>query len=216
MEKEERTFLASLELLRKREAEVCKALDIRTKQISEDKPLRRIIDEFNTYVTDLENERFEREERFCRVKPIIQDLVKSLHFKPSLDFERIVIGEDDMTFIFSNENMDDLEKFYKSLKGQDDKIGEELMVMREKLQNLWGILDEDRAKCELFLARHVGNNYDTLEAFKAELRRCEQLKKANIEVLHIFNYILQRPKEFRVSVIQINLEHCDSQINLKF
>lgn len=142
----------------------------------------KYIEEFEAYLSRLELNLFEREDKFYHLKPRIQNLARSLHFKSSLDFERMIISDSDHAFVFSDQNMEQLEKLYSSLKEADEKITEELRVIREKLQDLWSILEEDRAKCQLFLETNRGNNYDVLKVFQKELNRCLELKKANIEV----------------------------------
>lgn len=136
-------------------------------------------------------EQYECEVKFYDLRSRIQNLAESLHFKPSLDFERMVINDDsDASFAFSDENIEKVEEFYEILKAEDKKIAEKLREIREQLHSLWSILHEERAKRERFLEINKGNSYDNLNIFEIELNRCLAIKKENFKVCKIVLYFL--------------------------
>lgn len=145
-------------------------------------PSRKYIIEYEAYLEYLELEKFEREDTFLKIKTEIQALAVQLKLKPTLDFERNIISQDDGQFLVTDQNMESLKRFHNSVLLQRDEVTSKITELREQLDSLWGILEEDRQTCEAFLQTNTGYNYETLAALTKEVQRCENLKKANIEV----------------------------------
>ncbi|KAJ8962640.1 hypothetical protein NQ318_001033, partial [Aromia moschata] len=70
----------------------------------------------------------------------------------------------------------------KSLNKQLKSVKEDIAHLRTKVDDYWNLLDIALKEREEFRQRHKGNSVDVLEALKAETKRCEELKKANIKV----------------------------------
>ncbi|KRT78624.1 hypothetical protein AMK59_7863, partial [Oryctes borbonicus] len=88
---------------------------------------------------------------------------------------------DDSLFIVTDCNMNWLDDYYHSLIQQRLQTENEISHLRETVSSLWKKLDEDIKATNEFLQKHTGNSLATLEAFQQEVKRCEHLKRANIE-----------------------------------
>nr|XP_022908189.1 protein regulator of cytokinesis 1-like [Onthophagus taurus] len=170
-----------LELLKSRELSLCKNLGVEVKPIK-DSPLpnESELEDINDYIKSLELEIFKREERYMHIKCKIMDLGAHLEIKPSLDLERIVLS-DDTHFQVSDENMKWVQNYYVSLQQQYDDMKDDIESLREKVGSLWTMLSEDIQLCNEFIEKHSGCTYSVLKAWKAEFKRCDELKKANIQ-----------------------------------
>ncbi|XP_030764869.1 protein regulator of cytokinesis 1-like [Sitophilus oryzae] len=138
------------------------------------------LEEFQKYIERLEHEKFEREEKYCILKEDIARIVKELKYKPNTDFECKVLSSDNFTV--TNENMNKLEFFCKSLKEIKASTEEEVSHLRMRVEDLWKMLEIDLFDRDEFRTHYVGNSLDTLEALRVEVKRCEEIRKANIKV----------------------------------
>lgn len=145
-------------------------------------PTEDVIEKFKTHLEMLESEKFDRDEKYLKIKSSILDIVNIINYRPQLDFERTVLSHNDSLFLVTEENMERLEQFHTKLEMQYNKIKERIDILKDRLKRLWEILSEDIQKCNEFLEENVGVNYDTLRAYEDEVKRCEALKSANIEV----------------------------------
>lgn len=169
--------------LNKQEENLCNSLGNQLKPLPlQPLPSKDAIQKFKSYLDHLESKKFEREEVFLNLKAEIVLLAEELKYKPCLDFERIVVSSDDSSFLVTDTNMEKLNHFLTSLKQQYEDIKERSLILREKLGSLWELLNEDRLRRDLFLKQHKEINFKTLTALEEEVKRCEDLKKANIEV----------------------------------
>ncbi|KAF5280439.1 hypothetical protein FQR65_LT03248 [Abscondita terminalis] len=182
-QKQIETIQRDIKKFNKEEMSICKSLGYTPKPM----PLQPLPDQdtilqFKNYLDKLESKKFEREEQFLNTKAEILDIVNELKYKPSLDFERMVISADDSLFMVTDANMKRLNEFRESLKQQFDDTKERILNQREKLRSLWDLLNEDLGHMDSFLKKNNGYNFEVLDAFEDEVLRCENLKKANIEV----------------------------------
>ncbi|KAF2903144.1 hypothetical protein ILUMI_03046 [Ignelater luminosus] len=172
-----------IEKCNSQEIQLCQALGRPTKALTMSPlPDSDVIDEFKNYLESLEFEKYERIAHFSSIKSSILELVKELNYKPSIEFEKMVISCDELNFVVSDSAMTRLNNFYDSLKTQLTDVREEITLLREKIRYLWEKLDEDPKYSNEFIQKHTGNTLDTLEALKKELERCETLRRSNIEV----------------------------------
>lgn len=146
------------------------------------------IDKFSNQLEMLENERFKRETQFLEVKCKILSVIQELGVKPSLEIEKTVCSPDDSLFLVTDYNMKWLNEYYNSLVEQQMQTANEISRLREKVRSLWEKLDEDIKVSHDFMQKHTANSLATLDALKKEVKRCEQLKRANIEVCTIDLY----------------------------
>ncbi|KAI4454854.1 biotinidase-related [Holotrichia oblita] len=174
--------LYELKSLKKRQNDACKSLGCEPIPIQES-PLPTVeeIDKLSAHIEGLENEKFKRESKFLEVKCKILDLVQELEIKPSLEIEKTVCSVDDSLFLVTDYNMNWIDQYYESLVQQKLQTENEIAHLREKVCLLWEKLDEDIKRSNEFLQKHTGNSVTTLEAFQQEVKRCDRLKKANIE-----------------------------------
>ncbi|KAF5270237.1 hypothetical protein FQA39_LY08451 [Lamprigera yunnana] len=172
-----------IQKLNEEERSLCCCLGQPTKPLSlELLPSKEEIIKFKNYLDELESKKFEREEEFLNIKPQILELVEELKYKPCLDFERMVVSPDDSIFVVSADNMASLSNFMKSLKQLSEEVKDKISYLREKLESLWDLLNENLHERDSFLKKQTGNNMMTLKALQVEVKRCEDIKKANIEV----------------------------------
>ncbi|KAJ8912896.1 hypothetical protein NQ315_011219 [Exocentrus adspersus] len=174
---------AELNKLRERQLDLCNSLGKKPKILKDDPlPSAEEIEEFQKHIEKLEVEKFNRLETFFTTKDKLMKIVKELNAKPTSTFEQNVFSEDDSLFLLTDENMKHLDLLYKNLIKQQGDVEEEIANLRNKIDDYWNLLDVDLKEREDFRKTHVGNSLDILEALKAEAKRCETLKKANIKV----------------------------------
>ncbi|CAG9763779.1 unnamed protein product [Ceutorhynchus assimilis] len=164
----------ALENLNKKQIQLCKELD-RKIQIDLKYPPLPTQAQFDK----LEAEKFEREEKFVNLKHEITEIVDEIKYKPNSDFEREVLSSDDM--MLSNQNLKMLEFFAKCMKELKLSTEEEVSHLRTRIEDLWKMLDIELIDRDEFRSHYTGNSLDTLEALKIEVKRCEELRKANIK-----------------------------------
>lgn len=121
-------------------------------------------------------------EKFCTIKTEILQLVAEIGVKPFLDIEKAVVERDDAEFLVTDSNMELLENFHESLKKQLTNYKEEIDVVSKKIEQLWNILETDIQERDAFRNKCVGNLIDKLNILKKELKKCEVLKRENIQV----------------------------------
>ncbi|CAH1099643.1 unnamed protein product [Psylliodes chrysocephalus] len=138
--------------------------------------------DIQAYIEKLEQETFDREEKFYSVKEKIIEIVTELEYIPSTKFESDVIGQNESKFVITDNNMRALDKFYYNIQKELEDVKEEIGTLRNKIEQLWVLLDLEFIEREDFRKKYTGNSKKTLEALRTELQRCVQLKKANIKV----------------------------------
>lgn len=147
-------------------------------------PSSEKVEEFQQYIEKLEVEKFHRLEKFLIVKEELLEIVNELNMEPSSQFEKNVLSSDDSVFLVTDENMKQLDLFQKNLIKEQKNVKEEIVHLRNKIDDYWNLLDVDLKEREDFRRKHTGNSLDVLQALRIEIKRCENLKKANIKVFH--------------------------------
>nr|XP_023014432.1 protein regulator of cytokinesis 1-like [Leptinotarsa decemlineata] len=172
-----------LNKLRQKQLELCKSLG-REPRVIDDNPLPssdEILD-FQNHIERLEQEKFDRFEKFCLMKEEISLMTRELNVSPSTEFEKNVLSQDDSKFMVTDENMKDLECFHKSIKRQLENVKEEISHLRSNVDHYWDLLEISLQERQEFRQKYTGNSVDVLDALRLEVRRCGDLKKANIKV----------------------------------
>lgn len=161
-------------------------------KILKDNPLPSFeeIEELQKHIEKLEAEKFTRLEKFLSVKEEILEVVSELNVKPSSKFEKNVFSVDDSVFLVTDENMEQLDLLHKILIKQQKNVKEEIAQLRNKIDNYWNLLEVDLKEREDFRQKYTGNSLDVLQVLQAEVKRCENLKKANIKVRLIYFFSL--------------------------
>lgn len=172
-----------VDLLLDRQQQICKDLGRKTKDFAtESLPSTAEILEFEQYLANLELEKFTRTEKFLCTKNQILKLVQEYNIKPSVDFEREVLSEDDTLFAMTDLNMKLLEDYYSSLKQQCEEIKSKVEHVRKQIETIWTDLDENIEYRDQFRNMYTGTSLDTLASLQDELNRCQALRKENIQV----------------------------------
>ncbi|XP_060519732.1 protein regulator of cytokinesis 1-like isoform X2 [Cylas formicarius] len=171
-----------LDDLRNKQLEFCKSLGKEPKIILQYPPLptQSKIEEFQRHIDQLQLEIFERHERFFKLKEEIIKMVSELNYKPNSDFEQQTLLSD--TFLVTKENMQNLEYFHNSLKELLKSTDEEVAHLRLRIEELWRMLEIDMIDQDEFRTHYTGRSLDTLKALRLEVKRCEELRKANLKV----------------------------------
>ncbi|XP_076259357.1 protein regulator of cytokinesis 1-like isoform X1 [Rhynchophorus ferrugineus] len=143
-------------------------------------PTPQQMEEFQKYIDKLEHEKFEREERYCMLKEDIMKLVEDLRYKPNSDFEHRVLSSDNISV--TNENMSKLELFSKNLVEVKRSTDDEVSHLRNKVEELWKMLEIDLVDRDEFRTHYTGSSLRTLDALRVEVKRCDEIRKANIKV----------------------------------
>jgi len=91
----------------------------------------------------LEALKFEREEQFYILKEEILKYVNEINYKPSTNFEKMVVQSDQ--FPVTTANMEKLELFAKEIKQTRESTIEEINQLRSwtQVEKLWNLLDID-------------------------------------------------------------------------
>lgn len=145
-------------------------------------PSKEDIECFNSYLEELSNEKFIREENFLITKSNLLEIFEELKMKPSLDFEKLVLFGADSAFLVTDENMSLLEQFASSSRAKRESLRCEVAELREKLCVLWERLEEDPKYSSEFTEKYPGFSVPTCKALKIEINRCQNKVKDNIKI----------------------------------
>lgn len=139
------------------------------------------IDSLRCRVESLEKERDRLQDSFEETQTAIKRIVEELGITCSLAFENMVLSTPPRSFILSSENMQGVKKMYQTFEQKLSDAKATATELRECLSNLWERLHISGVHREAFLNAHPGYSIPTINALKKELKRCEALKRANIE-----------------------------------
>ncbi|XP_069677765.1 protein regulator of cytokinesis 1-like isoform X3 [Periplaneta americana] len=174
--------MEKLSRLQHRERVICDTLDIQPSQDFANKvPTEQQLEEFEAYINEKNEEKARLLQVFQDTKSTIINLMTELEIVPSLQFEKLVVCEQDSVFRLTKENMTSLRQLHQRLERQLEETKAEATELREKLSLLWDRLHEDYRHREELLSTHRGHSTSTLRALKEELKRCEELKRQNIK-----------------------------------
>lgn len=169
---------------------MCKALGHELEEFKKSPlPSAQVLNDFKAYIEELEMEKANRHHKLREMKTKIIEIVQELKIIPSLEFERNILAADDEVFLVTDSNMKQLDEYLVSLVEQKKKMETDIENLRNRVEDVWKIIDEDMQTRDAFRQKHVGNSCDTLKALQDEVKRCEDLRKANIQVW-AFNTIL--------------------------
>ncbi|XP_018574262.1 protein regulator of cytokinesis 1-like [Anoplophora glabripennis] len=169
--------------LHEKQLELCNMLGKEPKILMDNPlPSTEKLEEFQQHVEKLEAEKYNRLEKFSTVKEELLEIVSELNVEPSSQFEKKVFSSDDSVFLVTDENMKQLDLLHKNLTRQQKNVKEEIVHLYNKIDDYWNLLDIDLKEREDFRQKHIGNSLDVLRALQKEIKRCEELKKANIKV----------------------------------
>ena len=108
--------------------------------------------------------------------------MNELQSPPSLDFEKDILNLTNTEVRIADTEMEQLESYHNRLVKQLTNVKEEIAELRNKVDDLWNKLETDIAERDAFRQRNTGNSLETLNALKAEVKKLEEMKKANIKV----------------------------------
>ncbi|KAG5867238.1 hypothetical protein JTB14_015123 [Gonioctena quinquepunctata] len=172
-----------LNKLRQKQLDLCKCLGREPKVVNDDPLLSSAeISDFQSHIEKLEQEKFERIEKFCVMKEEITNIIHELNVSPSTVFQKSIISKNDAEFMVTDENMKALDDFHYSIKNQLANVREEIAHLRSSVDNYWELLDVPLQDRQEFRGKYTGNSVDVLDALRTEIKRCTDLKKANIKV----------------------------------
>ncbi|XP_056642783.1 protein regulator of cytokinesis 1-like isoform X1 [Diorhabda sublineata] len=169
--------------LHAKQLELCKNLGKEPKFIVKNSlPTVEDIEDLEKYIDELEQESFKRLETFTSIKGELEQIVSQLKYTPSTYFENAVLNGSENDFALTEDNMESLYAFYNSMKKELDNVKEEIDLLWNKIENIWTLLEIDFVERERFRKKYVEISKETLEALRQEMRRCENLKMANIKI----------------------------------
>ncbi|XP_034235985.1 protein regulator of cytokinesis 1-like isoform X2 [Thrips palmi] len=141
-------------------------------------------------VTLHEQERDRLQASFEETQSAIQQIFHDLEMTATFPFDKMVLSTPPNAFVFSPENMAALKKLHQNMEQKLSDAKHDATELRERLSNLWERLQISSHHREDFLHAHRGYSVPTITAFKEELKRCEAIKRENIE-----NFVLQLRRE---------------------
>merc|ERR1719445_19297 len=133
------------------------------------------------HIKRMEEEKFDREERFINLKESILQLYTELEEEPVSDMEREIACEDTERFILSSTNLSQAADILKMLENQVKANQKRNMELVEKISSLYERLRLDVSEKYKFLSVNQGHGKSVLAELQFEVDRLEELKKANIE-----------------------------------
>lgn len=174
--------LQRLAELKSKEDLLCNALGIQPQaDFANQIPSEQQLNEYEVYVKEKSDEKERLMQVYQKSKSAIVAIMTELKIVPTLEFEKLVICEEDTAFKPTKENMNALRQLHQRLEHQLEDTKAEVTELREKLTQLWDRLHEEYSHREMFLAAHRGHSAGTLKALKDEIKRCEELKRQNIK-----------------------------------
>ncbi|XP_050442181.1 protein regulator of cytokinesis 1-like isoform X2 [Adelges cooleyi] len=177
--KEER--MKELKRLQDEEIKVCNVLGEQPKFAGiKSMPSATQLDTIKHHLVDLKNTQIKRRDIFVEHKAIVESLMESLEETAILSFDKLVLGNPSQ-FILSKSNLDELQKLIKRLEEQTENQKCVSMELRTKLSSLWDRLQIDVTYREQFVSNKKGFGKRVIQELKAEVERCETLKKENIK-----------------------------------
>ncbi|KAK9872353.1 hypothetical protein WA026_017811 [Henosepilachna vigintioctopunctata] len=145
-------------------------------------PSKEKVEELQRYIETLEQEKFDREEKYFNMKENIAKMAMELNLVPKTDFEKEILSDGKESYNIGKSNMERMEKFQVDLSNQINNMKEEINALRERVDSLWTILEESMTERDSFHDKYSTYSVETLKALKNEVKRCEDLKKANIKI----------------------------------
>lgn len=148
------------------------------------------LDALKCRVTLHEQERDRLQSSYEETQSAIQQIFRDLEMTASFPFDKMVLSTPPNTFVLSAENMAAVKKLHQNMEQKLSDAKHDATELRERLSNLWERLQISSHHREEFLHAHRGYSLPTITAFKDELKRCEAIKRENIE-----NFVLQLRQE---------------------
>jgi len=174
--------LEEVRAARKKDEEVCARLGRDPYYISTTcVPEQHQLDCLLEHIKELEEEKFVLEEKYVKMKEEIINLYEELECEPVSDFEREIACEDTERFVLSSTNLGQVGAVLERLEGARAANQREVMMLEEKLDNLYARLQLREELKHEFLAGCCGHNQSAIDKLRAEVDRLEEIKKANIE-----------------------------------
>nr|CAD7268201.1 unnamed protein product [Timema shepardi] len=96
------------------------------------------------------------ERDFLEMKEKIIAIIKEIQWVPSLDFEKMIVCENDSEFILSKENMSKLKKLLENLDAELEEAKNLRVELQDKLTLLWDRLHIEHNDRKKFLSRANG------------------------------------------------------------
>ncbi|CAG9853798.1 unnamed protein product [Phyllotreta striolata] len=167
-------------LLRKHTS-LCQALGKDPNNVQEPALLVDKIVFYEKIIDELEQERFQLNEKFFIWSDEIIAMAQELQYEPKTSFETSIIKRQDQQVTLTEVNMKALEKFYYKMKTEYKNFTEEICDLRNKIENLWDLLEVEFIYREEIRQKSKGNSIKTLQVLRKENGRCKELKMANLK-----------------------------------
>ena len=175
-------LIHQLNELSEKEASLCEKLGMVKCAIdSSEMSTKTKIKTLESHIAVLEQEKISRTVTFLEQRQIIINLYEEMGIKPLLNFEKELLKDEAIeSFPLTTENLDKLNELKEKLEEQLKNCKEKIMEMKEKLSLLWNYLGESEEYKNNFISENTGYTVDVINAFQAEVSRCEIKKKENI------------------------------------
>lgn len=190
-QKKNERFMVLKDLLAK-EQDICKKLGAESFSIKTDVvPTKQELESFELYLREQENKMSRLQNIFADMRCSIIKIMDDLDTAPFTSFERLVYNSPD-DFVLSASNMAKLKELRDQLEARLEETKCHVEKIKLELLGLWKYLDEPAEICQLFLDRYPGYDATAIEALTAEIKRCREKRKENIE-----QYVMQMRSEVR-------------------
>jgi len=168
--------------LKKKDEDICLKMEVDPFHLSSTVvPSTNQLEALKEHIRSMEEEKFDREERYLALKENILKRYMELEEEPETSFEREIACEETESFILSSSNLERAREVLTMLDNIMKKNQKTGLTAIEKIENLYDRLKLNSTDKYQFLSMHQGNGRTTLRALHLEVERLEEIKKENIE-----------------------------------
>lgn len=179
--KEER--MKEAKALKRKDEQLCDKLDMEPFYVClmSTVPSTEKLDGLKEHIKMLEELRFTRLEQLLKMRDNILQMYSELETEPVTELEREIACEDPDKFTLSASNLAQVSSILNSLEERRELNKKMAMGAVEKLHSLYDRLKLKSGDKFKFLSEHEGHKPSVIGQLHLEIKRLEEIKKANIE-----------------------------------
>ncbi|XP_040180323.1 protein regulator of cytokinesis 1-like isoform X2 [Rana temporaria] len=174
--------LKELMLLQKEDQELCSDLCVTPYYIPSGRiPSIKQLEELKEHIRVQSEEKKKRLEIFSSLRTEIRQCFDEIGRQPENTLERDAICEDDEAFFLTPQNIEALKVLKKQLEIKKEELLCTLNTVKEKVGNLWNLLQisqEEQEVCQKFSGNPI---YDDIKMWENELGRLDEIKMVKLK-----------------------------------
>ncbi|XP_077332231.1 protein regulator of cytokinesis 1-like isoform X2 [Lithobates pipiens] len=174
--------LEELMLLQKKDQELCSDLCVTPYYIpSGSIPSHKQLEELKEHIRVQSEEKKNRLEVFSSLRAEIRQCLDEIGRQPENSLERDAICEDDEAFFLTPQNIKALKVLKEQLEIKKEELLSTLNTLKEKVGDLWHLLQISQEEQEVCLKFSGNPIYDEIKVWENELGRLEEIKIVNLK-----------------------------------